>query len=309
MKRYAAYVLVFVFLFTNQILQAAGTEVQQVAPGVYAGEATTSAGEKIYFGMEMVDAGNKVSWENYLSALRTYGVSGNASRGTLNYLTIFANPEKRKTLDLSDQGLLKITGMTSEELNQYMDMLASKQSYEKKMRNDFKNIEGGEAGFNISVSTPQNPYFVVYASKKPVIGRYTAPQVNNLKEYMASYGDIIMTVGSWLTENKDFYQNRGIFRNPLSVVEGTYKNISLQLHGFSAAVMEKFYPERKLFIVHALPSMFAILEKNLKPGDGYLGNNNMPDDLKKVLPGSRGFGALDIPVVIKTEALARFYKN
>lgn len=300
----AFFLLIFPGIVSNSM--AGGTEVVQVADGVYAGSSKTQAGEDIYFGMERVDASNIETWDFYRTYIELFGVRSGG--GALFFLA------RKAATDIKDfdEETRKSFGMGDEELLKFKNMLLEKGFNTRAKSKDLENIRGGVAGFNVFLSTDAMPYFVVYASKKPVVGKFPLPtktKPKDMKEFMINYDNLIMSVGSWLTHNKDFYQNRGIFRNPFNIVEGNFKNISLQLHGFSAAVMEKFYPERKFMIVYALPSMTNILEKNLKPGDAYLGEKNIPEELKKVMPRAGGLGFEDIPIIIKTPALAKFYKE
>jgi hypothetical protein len=48
-----------------------------------------------------------------------------------------------------------------------------------------------------------------------------------------------MSVGVRLDSIRPLFENRGIFRNPFSVIEGGYSGIATQLHAFTGKVMKE----------------------------------------------------------------------
>ncbi len=133
----------------------------------------------------------------------------------------------------------------------------------------------------------------------------------SLKDYFSLYGDVLMCVGSQFGHGKSWYSNRGIFRNPYSVIKNDYKGIAMVLHEFSGAVAKKFFPERTEMIVKPIASMQLIICETLRRDDYHIDNEADIDRLARLCREScdagDGFEAPDN--YIKTEALARLYRT
>ncbi len=109
-----------------------------------------------------------------------------------------------------------------------------------------------------------------YISKKPVTGFYPFPKLEDsgndysqIGLYIKFYGNIIMCIGSFQRKNDDAYEHRGIFRNPISVLENNYKGVALYLHAFTAAAWKKSHPEAKTMYVYPDKNVYMenLLEK------------------------------------------------
>lgn len=149
---------------------------------------------------------------------------------------------------------------------------------------------------------PSNPLPVDPADS----GTIQSQGFGNIEKFNDDYAHLIMCYRSLVYPFKRSYNNRGIFRNPKWILNGGYQNISLQLHGFSAAVVEKFFPAKIYMNVNALPSMAAILERNLQADDAFIGEKITAEQKKFI---TEEIGLLDIPFLIKIPALAKFYKE
>jgi hypothetical protein len=112
--------------------------------------------------------------------------------------------------------------------------------------------------------------YVVYASKHGA--EYTLPIItqhsDSVKDFEQNYNNILMSVNAefepketvfGFVMNEISYTNRGIFRNPVSIIENTHKGLAMILHGFSAAVAQKFFPEKEYMEVSPIASMQYIL--------------------------------------------------
>jgi hypothetical protein len=171
-------------------------------------------------------------------------------------------------------------------------------AFEKRSRTKKKStlngIRSGVVGLQTSVG-----YRFNYISKKPVTGIYPFPGLEDsgndysqIGLYIKFYGNIIMCISSYPGTNSTRYHHRGIFRNPISVLEDNYKGVGLQLHAFTAAAWGKSYPEAKTM--------------NVNPD----GNFYMEDLLKKEYAGSiqksTESSGYDIPI---DALLQRFAKH
>lgn len=112
--------------------------------------------------------------------------------------------------------------------------------------------------------------YVAYISKKPITGPLSLPKTeSNLKIFKEKYKDILMSVGVRLDDSKPLFENRGIFRNPFSVIEGGYSNIATQLHAFTGKVMKERVnqtlggKEKLYFSVSPINNMKDILVKKI----------------------------------------------
>lgn len=111
------------------------------------------------------------------------------------------------------------------------------------------------------------------------------PELRHLSNYIKCYGNLIMSVGASLEDNRASIE--GIFKNPLWVIDGKYGGIAMALPDMVGAVMSKYILpasakkkccERYVFVT-PYGSMQAILSKSLQPGDGY---NKSGIDITKI---------------------------
>jgi hypothetical protein len=120
------------------------------------------------------------------------------------------------------------------------------------------------------------------------------------------YGDILISVGSDFSEKESFH-NRGISRNPYWVFEEKYSGLSMILHGFTGAVADKFFSEKKIMCVKPIGSMQAIIKNQLLPGEGYIEDKKEKVDITKLeVSANDPEGEMNY---IKISALTRIYNQ
>ena len=121
--------------------------------------------------------------------------------------------------------------------------------------------------------------YVVYASKHGA--GYSLSTIDGAKDFEQNYNHILMSVDAafepkesetGFVMNERSFTNRGIFRNPVSIIENTHKGLAMLLHGFSAAVAQKFFPEKEHMEVSPIASMQYILYHSL-PRDAFVHND------------------------------------
>ena len=155
--------------------------------------------------------------------------------------------------------------------------------------------------------------YVVYATKHgthPMLPE-TASEPDNIEKFEQDYNHILMSVNSecvpkevfWGIMNKESYTNRGIFRNPLSIIEGKYRGLAMLLHGFSAAVAQEFL-DKKFMEVSPIGSMQHILIHAL-PREAFRMKDEAYEKIKKAAENMSG-GEVATNY-IKIEALSDLY--
>lgn len=287
----------------------------EVAPGVYAGQAKVG-NEIVYFGMEKVDAENEGDWFNYS---RTTAIKTVKGRGAFWGLTAASARGMKQAFG---ENIQSATGFADEqEYLAFMEKVDQATRNNKKLPNVISGIEGGTAGF--FPSSDEN-YYVVYASRKPVQGRFpfpkNLPSFISLKQYNEIYGDIIMSVGSRDNPASNYYVNRGIFKNPLSfIIDGNkYPGLSLKLHGFSAAVASHIFKNKDYMFVKPISSMTRVLLRvqGWQRGDVLIDSKDLMDygdDELEVIKEREGEtfyeGQGEPHFLIKIEALIRLYRR
>lgn len=135
----------------------------------------------------------------------------------------------------------------------------------------------------------QKDQYIVYISKNPhfnIMNISDHPQCT-FKQYIESYNDILVSMGSNFSKDNDSFENRGIFRNPHWVLEEKYSGLSMLLHGFTGLVATTFFPTKITMNVSALGGMQLIIQQNLLHGEGvvYIGCNlegNLINPLQKI---------------------------
>lgn len=121
---------------------------------------------------------------------------------------------------------------------------------------ELSTIPYASNGVNVDKQT-----HMVYVSKSPVIGRIDfVAKSKGFGGYIDKYGDLILSVGVTI---RDVVENRGIFKNPLSVVEGGYAGIAMMAHSFTCMAIENNWPEVKTFKVRPLKKMGEIFLNSL----------------------------------------------
>lgn len=157
--------------------------------------------------------------------------------------------------------------------------------------------------------------YVVYAVKHGVQISLpeTTPSSDSKDKFEQDYGSILMSVNADCTPkttmsgyiiNEKSYANRGIFRNPISIIEGKHKGLAMLLHGFSAAVALKFFHDKSWLEVSPIASMQHILYHSL-PREAFAMKDEDYEKIKTAAQSMSGSEAVNN--WIKIEALSTFY--
>lgn len=240
-------------MMTSQDYRHIGPVVQ-VEPGLFTAEATTSHGEKFYLGFESLEKRDSDKWESYKFAAKQLTLDGLGVRSEIaTFIDIGSLIHKEALLKrilaekknseywTSDPALFEQLRLKLEERN--IKPNTSKAA-------EMKTIPRAMEAFMYQTH-------MVYALKVPITGRIEFDSdVKNFAGYRASYGNLIMSVGTNINE---VVENRGIFRNPLSVVEGGYAGLAMMLHSFTCMVVQNNFPEVEEFKVRPLRQMVDII--------------------------------------------------
>lgn len=245
--------------------------IERVTDEVYTAEAMAPTGEKMYFAMETIEEFDKNKWDSYrnMASLLVYGGVYDITIGSLTELGSRINNEIALKEFLATR---KRPDFWTSDPQRFENLCANLR--ERKIVADSPRarellaIPHASNGMNVEKQT-----HVVYVSKTPVTGRVNFTEKSGgFGGCVERYGDLIMSVG--VTIN-DTVENRGIFRNPLSVIEGGCGAISMMTHSFTCLVVEKNYPEVESFKVRPMKKM----------GDLFL--NSLPKD-RITVNGIRG---------------------
>lgn len=297
--------------------QSINTEPQRIAEGVFIGEGRAKSGEKFFLKMERVTTANKQHWRNY--ALVT-------SRLTSEGRSLMASLIKTIKKAVAPDGTIGYTnenydvmapqlGMSKEEFQDLVNLLG-KHGFISGKENRAKhsallNISAG-AGHIILDTTDE--CYVVYASKTenfqiPVAEFDHLAPPPPLKEYFRLYGDLLVCVGtnfSW----KGGFHSKGIFRNPYSTIENTYKGVAMILRAFSGAVAKKYFPDKHTLFVEPLTSMQHQISSSLNPEDYSVKNYSHEQALQVSTEALLDGDNFPMPMnYIKVSALDRLYRN
>ncbi len=259
--------------------RAEENDVHQVAEGVYAAQIVTNKGETIYFGMELLDESSQTNWIRYKDH------TDYLTKRNRGILTAYAQPEENYI------NYQEVTGYTDEEFAIYISKFKQTKQKNKNLLECIEGIGSGVVGFSPFADGKR---YVAYISTTPITGKRDFSQQPNdrfitLKMYNEIYKGLIMSVGVDGGEALG-YQNRGIFRNPDSFINGGHEHISLILHACTAAVMFKFFG-RKYFVVSPVKAMHTLLAKE------------MPKDQMLTQSPNKNYGFGRLPEKIDTKAL------
>jgi|GEM_PF-3856219 len=278
------------------------SRVSKVSKGVYTAEGRTEKGENIYFGMELIDDTSREIWSDYSQA--AYDLC--MPNGILSRMVRFLDDEN-KLKDLQQR-----SGLSEEEFKSLTSQFRTRGLYRKgKLAKAISDILGGIFGFAITPNlsgAAASATYVAYISKKSITGPLSLPKIeSNLKIFKEKYKDILMSVGVRLDDSKPLFENRGIFRNPFSVIEGGYSNIATQLHAFTGKVIKERVNQtlggkEKLYMsVSPVYKMKDILVKKIG-----LERIKIEKDIPKELRTIKG-GALEEQFLIQLEDLANLH--
>jgi hypothetical protein len=274
-----------------------------IREGVY-GAKIIHNNEPIYLRMERLTEETAKYWEQYKEMSKWIGGS---NRSVLHSLIYFAGDIP---IDEHYELGKKATDFSKEEFNQFIEKaIALKKKRQKKTVEAITN-NGVGSDFMHTYFKPEEQRYIIYATKNPQFSILGKSETMTLKNYIESYGDILISVGSDFTEINSFH-NRGISRNPWWVFEEKYAGLSMLLHGFSGAVAEKHFPEKEVMKVVPVGSMQSIISKTLQKGDGftYVYKNDKYErvDLTDVVvspDGGQGY-----PDHIKVSGLSRIFNK
>lgn len=259
---------------------------RQIKPGVFE-KKILRGDETVFLRMEAITQENTSAWEKYIGETERMS---DRKQGLLNCFVRNAGikevPSKEKL------------GFEPEEYEAYKNKVIALR--EKTNHKISKLLEMNMVGRN-EMSTsffPGELHFVVYATKNPdfsieEVNKNIAGKELSLKEYIDAFGDVLISFGSNFSYDEKSFCNRGIFRNPVWLIEEKYAGLSMLLHGLTGAVAKKFYPEKEEMIVNPTGSMQVIIQKALKHGEGYALDSDTGEkidikDIVAVPDGSQG---------------------
>lgn len=283
------------------ILDRAAMEPRQMADGVFAGQARAVSGEVFYLRMERVTETNQKQWQQY--SAKAYAI---AERGLNDLCSMAIYPDWNHDIEL----LKKISGYTEAEIQDFVEWLQKRGFTTSKHLTVLSQNSLGSGVMYTSIGS-----YIIYAAKTETFSITQCPLIEEgahltVKSFIEFYQDIVMSVGSSFQEPASF-RNMGIFRNPYNVVEGTHKRISLILHGFSGAVVQKYFPQKNEMHVTPISSMQALICNALKPEDYTIDGCKEEDKVKIKEAADRQFSRANMAHYpmnrIKVGALADLY--
>lgn len=253
--------------------------IKQVNDGVYTAEAIAPTGEKMYLAMEPLGE-DKQKWSSYRNEA-SFLVNGgcySSDIGSLVELGSCINNEIILKEFLANHTHSNFWTCDTERFENLSTKLRERNIVvDSPKAKELSTIPHASNGVNVSSQT-----HMVYVSKSPILGRanFAASSASNpfsFSAYTDQYKDLIMSVG--VTIN-NLVENRGIFRNPLSVIEGGYGGIAMMLHSFTCMVVHDYHPSVETFKVRPLKKMGEIFLSSLPKekitvngirGDSYTG--------------------------------------
>ena len=271
---------------------------QLIRDGVY-GATIQINQELIHLRMERITQENEKDWSQFRQmSVRT----SQESRGVLSVLVLWAGTENYPSYEEAKD----ITGFTEEEFRNFTDKAIAVKNTSKKIT-DLLNHNSIGTAHMWTYFTPDEKHYIVYATKNPNFEITGKTKEYSLKNFIQSYGDILISVGSDFSDTKTSFENRGISRNPWWVFENKYAGLSMILHGFSATVADKFYQDKSVLRVKPVGSMQNLIVKNLQPGEGYIENAGKRTDITDLkVSNTDPEGYMNY---IKTSALVRIYNK
>lgn len=241
---------------------------------VYTGSARLKNNKRVYFGLEPIrDDRTEDNWKKF-------------AQHSKNYLNYFTDPK------ISDPCFSLASAVCEKWKNTSDESLQG-------IRNSFvEGISVHTEGYKKDGST-----YVCYASSKPILQAYShALEINNLDDYQKAYGNILMYMRCYDFVDTTVYNNRGIFRGLVDLIENQYPQISLIFHGFSGDVFKNFFKKTHMTVT-PLSKMLELMQKNLAH-DAILTGDAIPQDLNH-FEGRYESAATDC--VIKIDALREMY--
>lgn len=274
----------------------------EIRKGVFGASFKDKNGEPLFLRMELITEENEEGW-NRFKEITTWLTNQNT--GVFSFLVSRAGKDSCPKYE----DVKKVTGFTDEEYRTFIEeAIKQKEKTTGKIVELLRATSTGSNHMNVFFN-PEKLKYIVYVSKNPDFSILEADkkcEEKNLKKYIDSYSDILMAVGSDFSE-KDHFYSRGIFRNPYWVFKEKYAGLSMLLHGFTGAVAEKFFPEKKIMQVQPVGSMQVLIKDKLLPEEGYVKRKDEKFDITKLdISKEDPEGELNY---IKSSALNRIYKE
>lgn len=233
----------------------------QILDSIYHTVATNQKGDKLYLAMEPLSE-DRDKWDLYRN-FTTLLINGGTAFETIGSLGELATCINNNTIDefklkykdsrfWFDETSEQLEGTSVVEFNGLAQKLKNFNSHEQ-----LKSTCHALNGINIRTQT-----HIVYASKKPINGsiNFHSNSKQGWGRYVELYDDLIMCVGVNIT---NIAENRGIFRNPISIINKDFSNISLLIHSFTCKVIREYFPEVQMFKIRPLKKMAEILYNTL----------------------------------------------
>jgi hypothetical protein len=217
----------------------------------------TQSNDRIYFAIEKLEDYDKNKWIIYRNQANMLINGGccDYNIGSLIDLATHIHDDIDTLLSMFPDSNYWLTPSLESEYSIFNKLRKSDITSKKY---ELMTIPQASYGMNIDEQT-----HIVYASKSPITGRINFnSKSTGFQKYMENYGDLIMSVG--VTIRPHTVENRGIFRNPLSIIEGGYKGISMMMHKFTCIIISELYPEISMFRVRPLKKMGEIFIYSLR---------------------------------------------
>jgi hypothetical protein len=222
---------------------------------------TTSKGETLYLTMENIDP----SWELYVNSAMSLLSGGNQFIGTCGGILDIYNKLKEEKSSLKDFLTTRtFPNFWTSDMKIFKQICydISKCNFNKgtPKYKEMLSINHASSGMNT-----RSQKYVVYATKYPIKVPFGSrkSEKEGFAHFHDLYEDIIMSVGVTIDYDSGIVENRGIFRNPLSIIHNDYRNISMLLHRFTCKTMKEFFAGVNTFCVRPMPKMAEILFASL----------------------------------------------
>jgi hypothetical protein len=235
---------------------------KKLGANLFVAECYSPAGEKMYVGMELIE-------EKTLTSARLYACGARSLvRGVA---TIFGRAMRGDQPPEKTEAQLTILGIQNRD---HVRELIEKPSKDKFCKSRGEEIMAAvhvaSCGFSPSAS---GKHYFVYASSKPIPetgllaslpDKCSIQDEDELLQFFSkNYGHLIMSVVSRLDDDGETMENRGILRNPISILEGSFKEIAISaILGFSALVAGIEFG-RSQFLARAMGEMHNTMKSAL----------------------------------------------
>ena len=245
----------------------------EIEPGLYISTKDTSDGP-LYFAMERLDQENIDIWRMYHHISVNISTSSGSSipyllcnmmrfkiSGKLVYKNFYDNESFIDGFGGDKKYFIEFVSKVEGNFPAADDLI-------RLIEKNQNTVIGANYAI-IELASKGKEIYITYASKSPINSRFIPKNWDEISEkdeltfyeFEQAFGDIVMSVGTVDFVGTSYYNNRGIFRNPAKLFEKKFRGISLDLHGFSAHVLKKYFHKEKLFI-SAAPSMIHIIDRS-----------------------------------------------